>query len=588
MKLHHYQIKGVAIASLIPLDDEGWRHLSKLLSTGADQVDERLQGRVQIQTTRLAPWGSIVLKTYARGGLIRHINQHHYLRWGPVRAKREFDWLVKLHTLGLAVPKPMAYAVKGRIFYRTWLVSGMIANKGNLAELCHQDNRLATQLVPQIEAEIDRLCRLRILHVDLHPGNILVGCDNQIAIIDWDKARTSRSSYFGLLARYRRRWNRAIDKHGLPDAIRLVAKTRSARPWRSYRSRPLDDVRLLGAKSILIVLMGSIGDVIRGLAVATELKKHFPHSRLTWLVEPKCLEVVKWHHQIDEILVFERKLHLWGVWQLYRQLLRRHFDMVLDMQRHIKSGFFSLLANAPVRVGFHRRNAKEFNWLFNNQTIPPLPATGPKQDQYMAFCTHIGLPPPGKLDFGLDHIPVARTRPDNQQSLPARFIAMIVGSSRKSKDWPIRNYRRLITLLQPKFDIHIFLLGDTDQQTAAQQVCAHSNSSTVIDLVGRTSLYQLARLLKAAIVAVGPDSGPGHLAAAVGTPYIALFGPTAPQRVAPYGCDHLVVQADVPCAPCAERTCQAENNSDCMRSISAEMVEAKIAQVLQDYGYQHR
>jgi lipopolysaccharide heptosyltransferase I len=579
MRFYHYHKDRFSLTTLRSIDDEGLRQLVGQLATRTAPSGNRLHGRLPILTTRLAAWGSIVVKTYARGGLIRYINPHHYMRWGPVRAQREFNWLLKLHALGFPVPHPLAYVSQGRFFYRTWLVTAWIENKGTLARLSRQNGRLAEALLPQVQATIDQFCRQRILHVDLHPGNIIVTNDDQIRIIDWDKARRSSSNYYALLARYHKRWNRAIEKHGLPETIRLLVKKPRTNARLSRICAP-DNVRPQETVSILIVLMGSIGDVIRGLAVASELKKHLPHSRLTWLVEPKCLEVVRWHRQIDEILVFRRNIPIRGVCRLIRQLVSREFDIVLDMQRHIKSGVFALLANAPTRVGFHRCNAKEFNWLFNNQSIPPLPADGPKQDQYMAFCTHLGLPPAHELDFGLRYIPAARSTPDGRQNLPPGFIALVVGSSRKSKDWPVQGYRRLIALLQQKYGLLIVLLGTAAQMGTARQIEGESNSAEVIDLVGRTSLYELVRLLKAAAVAVGPDSGPGHLAAAVGTPYIALFGPTAARRVAPYGCSHLVVQAPLPCAPCAESNCP-EGHNDCMRSISAEMVEARVAQVLQ-------
>ena len=98
-------------------------------------------------------------------------------------------------------------------------------------------------------------------------------------------------------------------------------------------------------------------------------------------------------------------------------------------------------------------------------------------------------------------------------------------------------------------------------------------------MVGKTSLLELVAVLKAATVGVGPDSGPGHLAAAGGTPYVSLFGPTAPARTAPYGSEHLVVQSGVSCAPCYKKRCPGLGRL-CMRLISVEAVHKKLSEAL--------
>jgi ADP-heptose:LPS heptosyltransferase len=95
--------------------------------------------------------------------------------------------------------------------------------------------------------------------------------------------------------------------------------------------------------SILIILMGSLGDVARGLGLVSHIKAHLPESRITWLVEPKCAALVGLHPQIDHIIEFERKRSVAAVWDLFKELNQKHFDITLDLQRILKSGFFSLL-----------------------------------------------------------------------------------------------------------------------------------------------------------------------------------------------------------------------------------------------------
>ncbi len=137
--------------------------------------------------------------------------------------------------------------------------------------------------------------------------------------------------------------------------------------------------------SILIILMGSLGDVARGLCLVSHIKNNLQGSKVTWLVEPKCAGLVSLHPQIDKTIVFNRPRNILGVWGLYKALSREHFDVTLDLQRHFKSGFFSLLSGSNRRIGFNRLNSKEFNWIFNNEHIPYTSDELPKLHHYLKF-----------------------------------------------------------------------------------------------------------------------------------------------------------------------------------------------------------
>ena len=122
--------------------------------------------------------------------------------------------------------------------------------------------------------------------------------------------------------------------------------------------------------SILIILMGSLGDVARGLCLISHIKNHLPASKVTWLIEKRRTDLVGFHPRLDKVIAFDRSGGISGVWNLYKALRREHFDITLDLQRLLKSGIFSLLSGAQRRIGFHRRNSKELNWVFNNEYIP--------------------------------------------------------------------------------------------------------------------------------------------------------------------------------------------------------------------------
>ena len=335
--------------------------------------------------------------------------------------------------------------------------------------------------------------------------------------------------------------------------------------------------------SILIILMGSLGDVVRGLCLVVHIKSGIPDSRVTWLIEPKWAELVGVHPQIDRVIVFNRPKGVPAVWDLYKNLAKEHFDITLDLQRHLKSGFFSLLSGAKTRVGFHRRNAKEFNWLFNNEQIDYSSDELPKWRHYLKFTEYLGLSKPSSVEFGFSSLDLESTTPSVLSEMRDPLVAVVMGSSWESKDWFLDQYRQLVTDILSYGNRHVILVGDRSMATAARTLSEEINSSRMIDMVGKTSLLELVAVLKAAAIGVGPDSGPGHLAAAVGTPYVSLFGPTSPERTAPYGCENLVVQSRVSCAPCYKRRCPGLGRL-CMRLVSVEAVHNKLSEGLEMRG----
>ena len=332
---------------------------------------------------------------------------------------------------------------------------------------------------------------------------------------------------------------------------------------------------LPSAPSILIILMGSMGDVVRGLGLVAHLKEHLPGCRVTWLVEPAWAPLVRAHPAIDRVVVFDRPRGVRGVVALARELRRHRFDATLDLQRHLKSGFFSLLSRARRRLGFHRRDAKEFNWFFNNERIDYVGEGIPKIEHYFRFTARLGLPAPERVDFGFAGPGPAAALPPPPAAVGEGAVVLVMGSSWESKDWHREGYIALAREITGGPGRPVVLVGAPAQAEAARAVAAALEGAPVTDLAGKTSLLELAAVLKTAAAAVGPDSGPGHLAAAVGTPSVTLFGPTDPVRTAPYGCGHLVVRAEVECAPCYRKRCQVPH-IHCMRTIPLTSVLAKL------------
>lgn len=146
------------------------------------------------------------------------------------------------------------------------------------------------------------------------------------------------------------------------------------------------------------------------------------------------------------------------------------------------------------------------------------------------------------------------------------LIVLALGSSWESKDWPPSGYGELIKQLSLNDDLRIALVGDSRQAPLGSKLQS-MGGERVVNLAGETKLTELVGILSLSAVSAGPDTGVGHLASLVGTPYVSLFGPTDPARVAPFGSEELVLTSYVPCRPCGRRVCPGLKNA-CMRLIA--------------------
>lgn len=335
------------------------------------------------------------------------------------------------------------------------------------------------------------------------------------------------------------------------------------------------DVSLSKSPRILIVLLGALGDVVRGLAVVRAIKSSFPDATISWLVEPASAGVVELNPGVDEVIVFKRKEGLRGLVDVVVQLRRRRFDVTLDMQRHLKSGFFSWLSRSPKRIGFHPKDTKEGNWLFNTTYIEARGDGHSKIDHYLSFVERLGVVKPSAIDAGLSHITLSSVGGDFVTLASASYIGIILGSSRYSKDWPEEGYRALLE----RFDVpgvdRVVLLGDRSKVEMAARLEGGPSRVAVVNAVGKTSLRELVALVHGARACVGPDSGPGHIAGALGVPHVTLFGPTPAARNAPRGSENLSVTSALGCAPCRRRVCPGLDKL-CMRLISPDAVLGKL------------
>jgi ADP-heptose:LPS heptosyltransferase len=329
----------------------------------------------------------------------------------------------------------------------------------------------------------------------------------------------------------------------------------------------------VNADRILIVLLGAIGDVTRALPLLQRVRHGYPRSRLVWAVEPAAAALVQQHPALDAVLVFDRPGGTPAFVRFLRQIRAQRAQLTLDLQRHLKSGVISRVSGAPVRLGFHRRNSREGNWLFNTHAVPPMAHFSSKLRQFLAFGDWLEIEEiPETFGLQLDDAEIQRVDA-LLAGVRTPFVAAFVGSSCESRLWFPDRTAAVVHALAVR-GVGTVLVGGRGDVAFANAV-AQAAQTPVINLAGRTTLRDLIGIFGRARAAFGPDSGPMHIAAAVGTPVVSLWGATSAARSAPWGSAEGVIIGAAPCSPCYLKRCPI--GRVCMQHISVEDVLEKIA-----------
>jgi len=336
-------------------------------------------------------------------------------------------------------------------------------------------------------------------------------------------------------------------------------------------------VRSPDPKRILLILHGSIGDVTRALPLATVLRNGFPRSYIAWSVEPASQPLLEHNPAIDQIILFDRGRGWRAFAPFLRQIREKRFDLVLDLQRILKSGLISCATGAPLRIGFNRADAKELNWIFNNLHIDAFDEAISKIEHYFKFTDYLGLAREApQWDFRLTANERAAVQ-NHIASIKRSFAVLFVGTRWQSKRWFATQIARCADLLHDRYSLDVvFLGGESDRELADESM--KESKTAVTNLVARTSLREAIGIIERAKLAIGPDTGLMHIAAAVRTPVISLWGATRPQRTGPYGYSDLVIQGRAPCVPCNRKRCRI--GRICIQSITTAEISERIAVAL--------
>lgn len=201
------------------LADRHFEHLIKLFQTPSKISNSILGGRRSVLIDEMNKIGPVAVKCYHRGGIVRHFIKKRYLKWGKTRGQKEYELLQKVKRLGINAPEPIAFAYFGRIFYQAWLVTREIKQHQTLAELSLSNETRTLFVMKNVIEQASILIENSVLHVDLHPGNVIVDNQDKVYILDFDKGGIFPGNKNILKSRYIRRWNRAIKKHRLPKML---------------------------------------------------------------------------------------------------------------------------------------------------------------------------------------------------------------------------------------------------------------------------------------------------------------------------------------------------------------------------------
>ena len=296
-------------------------------------------------------------------------------------------------------------------------------------------------------------------------------------------------------------------------------------------------------RRVCIVMMSAVGDAVHVLPVINALKRHSPGVNITWILQPGPATLVRGHRAVDDIILFDRSAGLRAFTDIRRTLSQRTFDLVIDLQVYFKAGIVTRFARAPIKLGFDRARARDFNWAFTTHRIPPHPIQH-VQDQYFEFLTALNVPFE-PVEWELGPWPAERTW---QREFTAQFdrplASIVVATSKPQKDWLPERWAQVCDALRYDFGLQPVLVGGkSPRELHAESIIVSTAKQAPHSALG-SGLRKLVSILDASSLVLAPDTGPLHMSVALDRPVVSLMGYTNPKRTGPYRRFHdLIVDA---------------------------------------------
>ena len=330
---------------------------------------------------------------------------------------------------------------------------------------------------------------------------------------------------------------------------------------------------------LLVVKLSSLGDILHVLPTVHELRTQLD-AEVDWVVHPEFAPLVRCFADVDNVLSFPRHHVLRDIRAALRELRAREYDLVVDLHGLFKSGLVARLARAKRRIA--PSYAREGSSLFFRERAGKFDRTRHAVEQAFDTLDYLGLhKPAGNPRAALRPV----TGPENPDIPPfpdaIRTVALAPVSRWPSKDWPSARYGELAALLLARDPaLRIVIVGGKADISVGEAIASSAKAADekrLFNLCGRTSIAESLSLLSKCDLLVANDTGPVHMAAAVGTRCLVLFGPTRPDWTGPYGEGHRILMRNLPCQPCLRHRCPRGDHA-CLESIPAtEVADAAFA-----------
>jgi heptosyltransferase-1 len=343
--------------------------------------------------------------------------------------------------------------------------------------------------------------------------------------------------------------------------------------------------------NILIVKLSAIGDVVHALPFLESLRKGFPGAMIDWVVEEDSSQVLVGHPALNRVILSRRKswqrrlIKTGNPLSVFREMLdflnelrSFHYDLVIDLQGLLKSGVLVALSKGKRKIGMG--GSREGAGLFLNERPIAVDYGQHAIDRYLRVAETIGCDGAGRGG----RIPFSESAKMSVEEVLDRhgiqngpLVAINPMAKWPTKLWEAERFAVLARRIQDELGYEIVFTGSSSDRPVIHDIVRRMPSPPM-NLAGRTNLKELAYLYTRCRLLVTTDTGPMHVAAAMGCPVVALFGPTAPWRTGPYGKGHKVIRSDVGCSPCFKKRC---DHMTCMKEIRVDQVFRGVQEVMQ-------
>lgn len=328
-------------------------------------------------------------------------------------------------------------------------------------------------------------------------------------------------------------------------------------------------------RGILLIQLGDIGDVVLTIPTIMALRQTYPNVKLGVCVREKARELIEdcpWLDEVVSVDTRKRKILKEVVYQLnfFKSLRENRFDWTIELRSVDRGAFLSVLSGASLRIGRAAPDRRYWRDRLYTHVVYPDPET--ERRQY-AVEQSLNIIAPFNITTNdltpVLNVPSSRHKQAiellRQAGVPLSIPLVVIHpfSLWPFKEWKLDQWTALINFIKNRYTTAIVITGSKDERHKANYLLKH-HTSIVFNLAGRTSLGVLAALLKHSRSFIGVDTGAMHMAAAVGTPTLSIFGPSPYIMWAPRGPDHHIVTPKIPCVPCRDKGCNDTGNSLCL------------------------